>query len=56
VIVLRTDADGVLLVFRRSLANHVWRLIQRSAEPCGVCIAAPAPCADALFTPPFGAA
>jgi sarcosine oxidase subunit gamma len=56
VIVLRTDADGVLLVFRRSLVNHVWRLIQRSAEPCGVFITAPAPCADALFTPPLGAA
>jgi sarcosine oxidase subunit gamma len=56
VIVLRTDVDGVLLVFRRSLANHVWRLIERSAEPEGVCIAAPAQCADALFTPLIGAA
>ena len=56
VIVLRTDAGGVLLVFRRSLANHVWRLIERSAAPSGVCIAAPAPPADALSTPLGGAA
>ena len=56
VIVLRTDADGVLLMFPRRLANHVWRLIERSAAPWGVCGAAPAPCADALFAPLIGAA
>ena len=29
VIVISTDVDGVLLVFPRSLARHVWRLIER---------------------------
>lgn len=54
VIVLRTDVDGVLLVFRRSFANHVWRLIERSAEPFGLCIATPG--ADLLFAPLIEAA
>ena len=56
VIVLRSDGDGVLLVFRRSVADHVWRLIERTAQPYGLCIAAPAQYADPLFTPLFEAA
>ena len=56
VIVLRTDVDGVLLVFQRSFANHVWRLIEHSAEPFGLCITAAAPGADLLFAPLIEAA
>ena len=56
VIVLRTHVDGALLVFRRGFADDVWRLIERAAQPYGLCIAAPAPCADPLLTPLFEAA
>lgn len=38
---LRED-DGFGLVFRRSFADYIWRLLERSAEPYGLGIAAPA--------------
>lgn len=51
VTVVRTDATGVLLVFRRSFADYLWRLIARTAKPYHPCIAAPAAVADPVFTP-----
>ena len=42
---------GVLLVFRRSFADYLWRLIERTAKPYHPCIAAPAAVADPVFTP-----
>ena len=56
VMVLRTDSEGVMLIFRRSFADYLWRLIECTAQPYGLCIAAPAHCADPLFTPLFEAA
>jgi hypothetical protein len=35
VTVLRDD-DGVPLLFRRSFADWIWRLVERSSKPCGV--------------------
>ena len=51
VTVVRTDASGVLLVFRRSFADYVWRLIERTAKPYHPCIADPAAVADPVFSP-----
>ena len=51
VTVLRTDESGVLLVFRRSFADYVWRLVERNARPYGLCIVTPQRCADPLFAP-----
>ena len=39
--VLRADEAGVLLLFRRSFADWIWRLIERSARPYGLAICAP---------------
>jgi sarcosine oxidase, subunit gamma len=41
VTVLRGDDDGVLLLFRRSFAEWVWRLVERSAKPYGLAVCAP---------------
>jgi sarcosine oxidase, subunit gamma len=41
VTVLRGDEDGVLLLFRRSFADWVWRLIERSSKPYGLAVCAP---------------
>jgi sarcosine oxidase, subunit gamma len=41
VTVLRGDDDGVLLLFRRSFADWIWRLVERSAEPYGLARCAP---------------
>ena len=41
VTVLRGDDDGVLLLFRRSFADWIWRLVERSAEPYGLALCAP---------------
>jgi sarcosine oxidase subunit gamma len=49
--VVRTDAAGVLLVFRRSFADYLWRLIERTARPYHPCISAPAAVADPVFSP-----
>jgi sarcosine oxidase subunit gamma len=51
VTVVRTDADGVLLVSRRSFADYLWRLIERTALPYGLVCTAPLNNADPLFTP-----
>lgn len=49
--VVRTDEAGVLLVFRRSFADYIWRLLERTAQPYRPCLVDPAQCADPLFTP-----
>ncbi|NRF72294.1 sarcosine oxidase subunit gamma [Aquincola sp. S2] len=54
--VVRADAAGVLLVFRRSFADYVWRLVERAARPYGLCVVTPQHCADPLFAPLLEAA
>lgn len=49
--VLRTDTQGVVLLFRRSFADYVWRLLTRTARPYGVCIAPIAAHADPVVSP-----
>jgi len=49
--VARTDADGLMLVFRRSFADYTWRLIERSARPYRLCVATPQSHADPVFAP-----
>jgi sarcosine oxidase, subunit gamma len=39
--VLRGDDAGVLLLFRRSFADWIWRLVERSARPYGLAACAP---------------
>lgn len=51
VTVVRSDGAGVLLVLRRSFADYLWRLIERSAQPYRAGIVAPAQCADPMFAP-----
>jgi sarcosine oxidase subunit gamma len=41
VTVLRGDDQGVLLLFRRSFADWIWRLVGRSARPYGLAVLAP---------------
>jgi sarcosine oxidase, subunit gamma len=41
VTVVRTDGDGVMLLFRRSFADWVWRLVERSALPYGLAVCRP---------------
>ena len=41
VTVLRGDDSGVLLLFRRSFADWIWRLVERSAAPYGLALCAP---------------
>jgi len=41
VTVLRGDDQGVLLLFRRSFADWIWRLVERSARPYGLAVCAP---------------
>lgn len=53
--VARTDAAGVVIVFRRSFADYTWRLLERTAQPYRLCITAPAHIADPVFTPLFEA-
>lgn len=49
--VVRSDEAGVLLIFRRSFADYIWRLIQRTARPYHPCIVALGHCADPWFAP-----
>jgi len=49
--VVRSDAKGVLLVFRRSFADYIWRLLERTAQPYRPCIALAQHSTDPLFTP-----
>jgi len=51
--VVRTDAAGVVIVFRRSFADYTWRLLERTALPYHLCITSPAQFADPVFTPLF---
>ena len=39
--IVRSDDDGVMLLFRRSFADWIWRLIERSAKPYGLALCAP---------------
>ena len=41
VTVLRANHEGVLLLFRRSFADWVWRLIERNAKPYSLAVCAP---------------
>ena len=51
--VIRADNDGVMLLFRRSFADWIWRLIERSARPYGLAVCTPAqlsaPAFDAML-------
>ena len=38
--VFRHDDDGIFLIFRRSFADYVWRLLSKAARPYGLGIAA----------------
>jgi sarcosine oxidase subunit gamma len=49
--VLRSDAQGVTLVFRRSFADYIWQLIERTARPYGLQLADTRACTDTLLTP-----
>ena len=49
--VLRSDAQGVSLVFRRSFADYIWKLIERNARPYGLQLVEPGRCADPLLSP-----
>jgi sarcosine oxidase subunit gamma len=49
--VLRSDAQGVSLVFRRSFADYIWKLIDRTARPYGLQLTEARQCADPLLSP-----
>jgi sarcosine oxidase subunit gamma len=51
VTVLRTDTQGVVLLFRRSFADYFWRLLTRTAKPCKPCVAPLAAHADPVISP-----
>lgn len=51
VTVMRTDAAGVLLLCRRSFAEHLWRLVERNARPYTLCISTPQHNADPVLAP-----
>jgi sarcosine oxidase, subunit gamma len=38
---VRSDDAGVMLLFRRSFADWIWRLIERSARPYGLALCTP---------------
>jgi sarcosine oxidase subunit gamma len=52
--VLRSDAQGVTLVFRRSFADYIWRLVERSARPYGLQVTRRQQCTDPLLEPLLG--
>jgi sarcosine oxidase subunit gamma len=49
--VLRSDAQGVALVFRRSFADYIWRLIERTARPYGLQVTEAHHNTDVLLSP-----
>jgi sarcosine oxidase subunit gamma len=51
VTVLRTDTQGVVLLFRRSFADYFWRLLTRTAAPYKPCVAPLAAHADPVISP-----
>lgn len=48
--VLRTSTMGVTLVFRRSFADYIWQLVQRTARPYGMQLVDPGSCADGVLS------
>ncbi|MBT0570714.1 hypothetical protein KIK84_10265 [Curvibacter sp. CHRR-16] len=51
VTVLRTDSQGVVLLFRRSFADYLWRLLSRTGKPYGLCISPLASNTDPVVSP-----
>jgi sarcosine oxidase, subunit gamma len=51
---LRGDAQGVTLIFRRSFADYVWRLVERGARPYGLQVTDRQRCSDLLLGPLLG--
>ena len=49
--VLRSDAQGVALVFRRSFADYIWRLIERTARPYGLQVTEARDNTDSVLSP-----
>ncbi len=49
--ILRSDPAGVALVFRRSFADYLWRLVERSARPYGLRLVEARQCPDAFLSP-----
>lgn len=49
--VMRSDTQGVTLVFRRSFADYLWALLDRTARPYGLQVSDASQCADALLQP-----
>jgi sarcosine oxidase subunit gamma len=49
--VLRSDAQGVSLVFRRSFADYIWRLIERTARPYGLQVTQARDNTDSVLSP-----
>lgn len=47
--VVRDDAEAVTLVFRRSFADYIWRLIDRAARPYGLALVEACAVPDRLF-------
>lgn len=54
--VLRSDARGVTLVFRRSFADYIWQLIARNAKPYGLQLTGVQSCNDPLLGAVLGMA
>ena len=52
--VVRSDAEGVTLVFRRSFADYVWQLIERSAKPYDLQVRSHTQCSERLLKPLLG--
>lgn len=48
--VLRSGTTGVTLVFRRSFADYIWRLVERNARPYGLQLVDPKSCADGMLS------
>jgi sarcosine oxidase subunit gamma len=49
--ILRSDPAGVALVLRRSFADYLWRLVERSARPYGLKLVEARQCPDAFLSP-----
>jgi sarcosine oxidase subunit gamma len=48
--VVRSDDAGVMLVFRRSFADWIWRLVERSAQPYGLAVCEPGDLQASVFS------
>jgi len=49
--IVRSDDDGVMLLFRRSFASWIWQILQRSARPYGLAICSPQQLTTPVFEP-----